>query len=72
MRRSGYLADVYPRRGIGRQHQVAWPHPAQEPVELFQPLPAVGVRLVLIRGLYGLALARHSSGQDRDVRAVKR
>ena len=29
-------------------------HPAHEPIQLFKPLPAVGVGLVLIGGLHGL------------------
>ena len=54
MRGPGYLADVDPAVH-GREHQVAGSHAAQEPVEFFKPLPAVGVRLVLVCGLHGLA-----------------
>ena len=53
MRGPGHL----PKENIaahGCQYQVALAHPAHEPVELLQPLPAVSVRLVLVGGLHGL------------------
>ena len=53
VRGPGHLADEDAAMH-GRQHQVAFAHPAQEPVELLKPLPAVGVRLVLVAGLHGL------------------
>ena len=46
-RRAGHLADEDLAVGRG-EHQVTWPHPADEPVELGQPLLTIGVRLVLI------------------------
>ena len=52
--RSSDLTDI-DAAAHGRQHQVALAHPAQEPVEFLQPLPAIGIRLVLVRGLHGLA-----------------
>jgi hypothetical protein len=29
-------------------------HPTHEPIQLFKPLPTIGVGLVLVSGLYGL------------------
>ena len=38
----------------GCQHEVTFAHSADEPVQLFKALPAVGIGLVLIGGLHGL------------------
>ena len=50
VRRRSDLAEVH-HPLHGRQHQVAFAHPPDEPVELFEALPAVCVRLVLVSRL---------------------
>ena len=71
VRGPGYLAEV-DLAVHGRQHQVACLHPAQEPVELLQPLRPVGIRLVLVGGLDRLLQLVVVGTRDQDRRAATR